>query len=36
MMIKDPITPQLRCYTTLWNVNVRKLAITWKKCLVYQ
>jgi len=25
MVIKDPTTPQVRCYTTLCNVNIGKL-----------
>jgi len=34
MVIEDPTTPQTHRYTTLWNVNVRKVAIIWKKCCV--
>jgi len=37
MIIKDPTAPQLHqsiAITLLVKVNVRKLAIIWKKCLV--
>jgi len=34
VIIKEPTTPHMHHYSTLWNVNVRKLATTWKKCLV--
>ena len=27
---KDPTSPQMCCYTTLWNVNVRKSSGNWK------
>jgi len=29
---KDPTTPQMHCYTTLWNTSVRKQATIWNKC----
>jgi len=27
--IKYPTTPQMRHYTTLWNIIIRKTATTW-------
>jgi len=27
MIIEDPTTPQMRCYTTLWNICVQQIAM---------
>jgi len=34
VIINDITTPQVYRCTTLRNINVRKLAIMWRKCLV--
>jgi len=28
-IVKYPTTPQTHCYTTLWNIDVRKTESTW-------
>jgi len=28
VIIKDPTSPEMRCYTTLWNIGCQKLNLT--------
>jgi len=35
IIIRHSVTPQLHCYTILWNINVRKLVTVWNKFYAY-